>query len=170
MAGPQFVFGYGSLAGEGAGRPALLRGHSRVWGVAMDNSVDIPGYKIYRARADGSRPAVFVAFLDVVASAADCTQGLLLPVAGDVLVALDERERNYERVDVTSAIVDAPPGTVWTYRGTHAGRERLRRGVDEGRAVVARAYLESVRSGPASGIDAGDLPVLDLERVDLPAR
>lgn len=170
MAGRQFVFGYGSLAGEGAGRPALLRGYRRVWGVAMDNGVDIPGYKIYRSRADGSRPAVFVAFLDVVASKADRTAGLLLAVGADALAALDERERNYERVDVTAAVADAPAGTVWTYRGTRAGRERLRRGVDEGRAVVARAYLESVRSGPAGEIETGDLTVLDLERVDLPAR
>ena len=31
----------------------------------MDNRVDIPGYKSYRLRADGSRPAVFVAFVDI---------------------------------------------------------------------------------------------------------
>src|ERR687894_1532691 len=41
----QFVFGYGSLAAGFAGRRARLHGHRRVWGVAMDNRLDIPGYK-----------------------------------------------------------------------------------------------------------------------------
>jgi gamma-glutamylcyclotransferase (GGCT)/AIG2-like uncharacterized protein YtfP len=174
VAGRQFVFGYGSLAGEAAGHPAVLAGWRRVWGVAMDNSVDIPGYKSYRLRADGSRPAVFVAFLDVVEAAGASVDGLLLEVDDDALRALDERERNYERVDVGSAVSDAPAGaSVWTYRGTAAGRERLRRGVRDGRAVVALAYLETVRAGFASagvrdGVEPGRLPVLDLERVDLP--
>ncbi len=62
-----YVFGYGSLVAEGEGcHVAVLRGYRRVWGVAMDNSVDLPGYKCYRLRADLSRPAVFVAFVDVV--------------------------------------------------------------------------------------------------------
>lgn len=172
MAG-QFVFGYGSLAGGGAGRPARLEGHRRVWGVAMDNRITIPGYKCYRLRADGSRPAVFVAFLDLVAEAGAATEGRLLAVDDDALRALDDRERNYDRVDVTAAVHGAPAGTVWTYRGTSVARERLRRGLAEGSLVVARAYLETVRAGLAeAGIhdeaEPGELPVLDLERVDLP--
>lgn len=168
----QYVFGYGSLAGGAAGHAARLEGHRRVWGVAMDNRVTVPGYKLYHLRADGSRPAVFVAFLDVVAEAGAATDGLLLEVDDDALRALDERERNYERVDVTSAVPGAP-GTVWTYRGTAAGRERLRRGRRLGRLVVDRAYLQTVRAGFAAlGLDGhadpGDLAVLDLERVDLP--
>lgn len=62
--GEQFVFGYGLLAAGVRGRRARLEGYRRVWGVAMDNRVDIPGYKSYRRRDDGSRPAVYVAFLD----------------------------------------------------------------------------------------------------------
>lgn len=172
MAGGQFVFGYGSLAGGGAGRPARLEGHRRVWGVAMDNRVEIPGYKVY-VREDGSRPAVFVAFLDVVAERGAATDGLLLEVEDEALSALDERERNYERVDVTGAVGGTCDGTVWVYCGTSAGRDRLRRGLAEGSAVVARTYLETVRAGFASagiddGADPGELPVMDLERVDLP--
>lgn len=173
MAG-QFVFGYGSLAGSGAGQAALLEGYRRVWGVAMDNRVDRPGYKSYRLRVDGSRPAVFVAFLDVVESSGDSVEGVLLAIDDDALPALDERERNYQRVDVTPAVACAPDGArVWTYRGTEAGRERLRRGLRDGSAVVARAYLETVRAGfAAAGLaddaDPGALPVVDLERVDLP--
>jgi Gamma-glutamyl cyclotransferase, AIG2-like len=173
-AGPveEFVFGYGSLAADGAGRPARLERHRRVWGVAMDNRVAIPGYKSYLLREDGSRPAVFVAFLDVVAQAGASTGGVLLAVDEVALRALDVRERNYERVDVTADVADAP-GRVWTYRGSAAGRARLRVGVRSGSAVVARGYLEAVRAGFAwfgieDDADPGALPVVDLQRVDLP--
>jgi hypothetical protein len=169
----QFVFGYGSLAAAADGRRARLEGHRRVWGVAMDNRVTIPGYKAYRLRADGSRPAVFVAFLDVVADPRAVTDGVLFAVDGAVLSALDARERNYERVDV-SAAVPGVPGIVWTYRGSAAGRARLQRGLQGGSAVVDRGYLEAVRAGFAAlGIaddaDPGALPVIELERVELPA-
>lgn len=172
MAGRQFVFAYGSLAGGGAGRPARLEDHRRVWGVAMDNRVDVPGYKVYLCE-DGSRPAVFVAFLDVVADPGAATDGLLLEVDDDALSVLDERERNYERIDVTGAVDGASGATVWVYRGSGAGRERLRRGLAEGCAVVARAYVETVRAGFAAagiqdGAEPGELPVIGLERVDLP--
>ena len=172
MTARQFVFGYGSLAGGGAGRPARLHGHRRVWGVAMDNRVAIAGYKVY-LRADGSRPAVFVAFLDVVDDPRAATDGVLLEVDDEALTALDERERNYARVEATGAVDGASDGTVWLYHGTGAGRERLRRGMAAGSAVVARAYLETVRAGYASaGIgdaaEPGELPVMDLERIDLP--
>ena len=56
--GREFVFGYGSLAALGDGvAPSRtpraegfvcdLRGYRRQWGVAMDNSRDLPGYKHY---------------------------------------------------------------------------------------------------------------------------
>ena len=88
------VFGYASLVGADGLRPATLRGHRRVWGVAMDNTVDLPGYKRYLA-PDGSRPALCVAFLDVVPDASASVEGLCVPVDGDALAWLDDRERNY---------------------------------------------------------------------------
>ena len=69
---------------------------------------------------------------------------------------------------------------MWTYVGSAEGRARLRRGREEGRAVVSRDYLEKVHAGfrrlgeadyerfDASS-DLDGLPVWDLERVDLPA-
>jgi hypothetical protein len=47
--------------------------------------------------------------------------------------------------------------------------------LDAGCAVVARSYLETVRAGfAAAGLsddaDPGELPVMDLERVDLPGK
>lgn len=171
-AGEQFVFGYGSLVGVAAPRPARLEGHRRVWGVAMDNGVDLPGYKCYRRPGGGGRPAVCVAFLDIVEEPESHVDGALLAVDEVALRALDERERNYERVDVTARVPGAP-GTIWTYRGSGAGRARLAAARRDGRAVVVRAYLDAVRAGFAAlrlddDADPGELPVVDLERVDLP--
>ena len=156
-----------------------LAGERRALGVAMDNAVDLPSYKYYRDAADGSRPAVYVAFLDLLEGAGEGeVKGVCRPVAPAAWAELDARERNYERVEVTDAVVD-PPGRVWAYRGSAAGRGRFARGVAEGRAVVARAYLEAVEAGFAAlgeaelrafrastSFDA--VPVRDLERIDLP--
>jgi hypothetical protein len=177
----QFVFGYGSLvAAHARGHVATLRGHRRIWGVAMDNRRDLPGYKSYRLRADGSRPAVYVAFLDVERDPAGELGGICMPVTDRELLALDDRERNYDRVDVTDAI-DEARGRVWAYRGSIAGRERLRRGLASGRAAVSREYLDAVLAGMAlfapheadaiarSPREAG-LRLLELERVEVDAR
>ena len=176
----QFVFGYGSLVAElSRGHVATLRGHRRVWGVAMDNSRDEPGYKSYRLRADGSRPRIFVAFLDIEPDPASTVIGVCTPVADGELAGLDDRERNYDRVDVTDAI-DGARGRVWAYRGSRAGQARLRDGLAAGRAAVSRDYLDGVLAGLAafaaheaqamrdSPAQAG-LAVLDLRRVEVPA-
>lgn len=169
-AGAQFVFGYGSLASHGIGSPVRLEGYRRVWGVAMDNRMTIPGYKYY-LRADGSRPEVFVAFLDIVAEAGAATEGVLFSFDDATLRGLDRRERNYDRVDVTDAVSEAP-GPIWAYRGSSAGRERLRLGIVAGAAVIDRSYRDGVRAGFAEAgigddLDPGGLPVVDLERIDL---
>jgi hypothetical protein len=173
----EFVFGYGSLAADlGGGHPARLRGWRRYWGVAMDNSVDLRGYKHYRLRADGSRPAVCVAFLDIVADGGATTTGACVPVEPGELPVIDRRERNYERIDVTDLVVPAR-GTVWAYVGTAGGRERLRRARGAGSAVVSRDYLERTRAafaalGPAALAEfertaaVAGLPVWELERLD----
>jgi len=173
----QFVFAYGSLAADLRGsHPAVLRGRRRDWGAAMDNRLDVPGYKHYRLRADGSRPDVCVAFLDLFDDPAACTHGLCVPVDDAQLPAIDQRERNYERIDVTSAVTPAR-GTVWAYVGSATTRRRLRRARATGTAVVSRDYLERTRAafaalGPAALADfetsaaVGDLPVWDLQRFE----
>ena len=173
-----FVFAYGSLAGAGAGEVRRLPGKRRVLGVAMDNAVDLPGYKWWRDPRDGSRPAVMVAFADLTdaPAAAPPVNGLCLPVPREAWPALDARERNYVRAEITDRLED-PPGRVWTYLGSPAGRARLARGVAEGRAVVARSYVEAVQTafrvlGPAehrafvASTDFAGVPVLALDRID----
>lgn len=154
-----YVFGYGSLVGERPdARPAELRGHRRVWGVAMDNAVTIPGYKLYRA-PDGSRPDVCVAFLDIEPAAGASVGGVCFRAD---LRRLDRREFNYAREDITDAIAD-PPGRVWAYVGRPESRERLRRARADGRAVIAAAYARAV-----ADLLEPDLPVLELRRVPVP--
>ena len=174
------VFGYASLVLDGSrGTVARLPGYRRVWGVATDNMRAIPGYKLYLRRSDGRRPAVYVAFLDLEPDEGASVNGVVRPVTAAALDELDRRERNYDRVDVSGQI-DGLHGRVWTYVGSAEGRERLRRGREEGRAVISRDYLDKVRAGfralgeeeelafaESSKLDG--LPVWDLERIDLPA-
>ncbi|HYI98606.1 MAG TPA: gamma-glutamylcyclotransferase family protein [Thermoleophilaceae bacterium] len=176
-----YVFGYGSLAGElpPGGSVALLHGYRRVWGVAADNEHAIPGYKRYLLRADGSTPRVFVAFLDLAEDPDGAVNGVLAPADAEALARLDRRERNYDRVEVTPAIDHPPDGRVWTYVGSAEGRARLEAGRRDQRLVVARAYAESVhaafrRLGDReyrrflASSDLDGVPLLDFERVDLP--
>jgi gamma-glutamylcyclotransferase (GGCT)/AIG2-like uncharacterized protein YtfP len=147
------VFAYGSLVARPDARPARLPGFRRTWGVAMDNTADLPGYKHYVDPTTGERPAVAVAFLDLV------EDGALLAVAPEALSALDARERNYRRVDVSDRL---GAGTrVWTYVGREDSRARLRAALGHGTAVVQRAYLE------LAGVpEPPPCPVVDLLRVD----
>jgi hypothetical protein len=178
----QWVFGYGSLAADaGRGRLATLANHRRCWGVAMDNSRDLPGYKWYRQRATHDRPRAFVAFLDVVPAAGGAVNGLCIPVDAAALERLDARERNYERVEVTDRIEAPPPGRIWTYVGSAAGRRRLRTGVRERRLLISQEYRDDVehafrrlgaeqlaayRASTAPPPDGSE--VVALERIDLP--
>ncbi len=183
----QFVFGYGSLARELVHRPtrefdrrgfvADLPGHTRAWGVAMDNSRDIPGYKYYVA-ADGTRPRVFVAFLDV-APGAGSVNGVCVPVDDERLARLDARERNYVRVEVSSSVAGAPGARIWAYAGSAEGRARLAQARALRAAVIDAGYLARVRAAfrslgkaeyerCAPSLEPGELPVRDLERRELP--
>jgi hypothetical protein len=167
------VFGYGSLV-DGPVLPAVLPGWRRTWGIAMDNAVDLPGYKHYEVPGTGERPAVIVAFLDVAPDPDPAAEvpGVVFEASDDELRALDRRERNYAGVDVETS---EGPAVVFT--GLPESRARVARGVAEGRCVVQRAYLEGVRAGfealePGGAARFDDTtgalpgPVVDLVRVD----
>ena len=156
------MFGYGSLPAQEGGVPCRLREHRLGWEVAMDNREVIPGYKIYLDPATGERPAVEVAYLSITPEVGASVEGVVFPVTDEELAALDRRERNYERRDV-SELVDIE-GRVWAYVGSAAGRRRLERGRRRGTAVISRGYLEQVaRAVPT------DLPVRRLLRRDIGA-
>ena len=186
LADREFVFGYGSLAAladgvapsrtpRAEGFVCDLRGYRRQWGVAMDNRRDLPGYKHYTDEL-GRRPAVFVCFLDIEIDPRGSVNGLCVPVDDARLAILDERERNYERIDV-SASVDAGRARVWAYVGARASRMRMRWAVAAHRAVIDGRYLETVADGfralgegelerSAPSLAPGLLPVMALTRHD----
>lgn len=166
---------YGSLAGTPAdGYPARLHGWRRGWGVAMDNTVTIPGYKYYLDDA-GERPDVCVAFLDLHEAPDAWVNGLCMPVDAAALEALDARERNYLRVDVSTAVEPAI-GRTWAYMGREASRHRFADAAAAARCVVARAYVEVIERG-FRAIGEWDAftestvgerpPVRELRRVDV---
>ncbi len=149
----------------------------------MDNRRDLPEYKYYTA-SDGTRPPVFVSFLDIdlaVGGAASTVNGLCLPVDAAALERLDRRERNYGRVDVSDRIEagDGPAtGRVWVYVGHDTARERLRAARRAGTAVISSTYLVVVQAAFAAlggdelarcrpSLDPGELPVAELTRHEL---
>jgi hypothetical protein len=158
---------------------ADLLGCRRRWQVAMDNSRDLPGYKYYVDAATGQRPPVYVTFVDLAPDPDCAVNGVVFPVDEEALAALDRRERNYERREVTGRLSAAPNGSVWSYFGRADARERYEHGRSTHAAVVSRAYLAGVREGfvqlggeePrrfASSTDDPGVPVRDLMRVEIP--
>lgn len=142
-----YVFGYASLvAFEDAGAlPGRLRGFRRYWGVAMNNWEGGKGVKHWLDRETGERPRIRVAYLDIYEQAGLAVNGLALPVDAERLVALDRREVNYERVEVTEAFEGAASGRVFTYIGLDAACERCRQGTAAGDVFVSRDYAAAVR-------------------------
>jgi Gamma-glutamyl cyclotransferase, AIG2-like len=184
-----YVFGFASLLGHrdaapgeeraAAPEPVLcdLRGYTRRWNVAMDNSVTLPGYKYYVDRATGSRPAVFVTFLNLEPRADATVNGVAFPSDPEALELLDERERNYRRTDVTGAVGARVDGRVYAYTGLPEALERFETGRRSGRAVISRDYHDDVRrSFEAFGraalaefdrtTEPPPCPLVDLERRD----
>jgi len=142
-----YVFGYASLVAikDAEAVPGRLRGFRRHWGVAMNNWEGGEGVKHWLDRETGERPRIRVAYLDIYEHSGSVVNGLALPVDRERLEALDEREINYQRVEVTEAFEGTAPGCVFTYIGLDVARERCRRGVAEGNAFVSRDYAAGVR-------------------------
>jgi gamma-glutamylcyclotransferase (GGCT)/AIG2-like uncharacterized protein YtfP len=144
----------------------------------MDNRLTLEGYKYYVDPDTGERPSIFVTFLNVVEDLTSTINGVILPVDTHDLQSLDERERNYDRVDVTERIVEPVDGSVWAYVGSDAARERYEEGLRRGTALIDAAYYESVRSqfrwlgeGPysefTSSTDGPSCPMRRLRRLDV---
>jgi cation transport regulator ChaC len=180
----EFVFGYGSLLRprevRGDAVPTILNGFRRGWNVAMDNRRDIPGYKYYLDEATGERPEIFVTFLNIWEDEGARVNGLVFEVDAETLEALDDRERNYERRDVTDHLAADPGGRVWAYVGTAAARQRYETGRAADAAVVSAAYERKVRQdfatfGPDwmeqfdATTDERTVPLRHLRRIEIPA-
>ena len=163
----EYVFGYASLSSE-AGVLATLYGWQRFWGVAMDNSKDLPGYKHY-LESDGTRPGIYVAFLDIQPQQHAEVNGVILPVSQESLTELDLRERNYERVDVTDNLDVVLEGKVWAYRGLVESRNRCQHALREKMLFVQEEYWVNVCKGFRElSADEGSLSVFRQTTLPLP--
>lgn len=144
---PAYVFGYASLVALETAEtvPGRLRGFRRRWGVAMNNWEGGEGAKHWLDGETGERPRIRVAYLDLYERRDCAVNGIALPVDAAGLAKLDAREINYRRVEVSDAFEGDVEGTVFTYVGLDAARERCRRGAAEGDVFAGRAYAAGVR-------------------------
>jgi hypothetical protein len=178
-----YVVGYASLVGlreaysddvEDAPQPGRLRGFRRRWEVAMDNWEGGEAVKHFVDPVSGERPRIRVAYLDIYEDAGCSVNGLALPVDRELLEALDAREVNYERVELTAAFEPAGvpgslPGSprVFAYVGVEAARERCRQGAEDGDVFVSGDYVAGVRRAFA-GLAPGALAEFDRTTDPLP--
>jgi hypothetical protein len=146
------VFGYASLVAlhGPAALPGRLHGFRRYWGAAMNNWEGGDEAKHWLDRETGERPHVRVAYLDIELREGSAVNGVAIPVDGERLAAIDAREINYERIDVSHAFKPTEPSPagslrVFTYVGLDAARERCSQGTVEGNVCISRDYVASVR-------------------------
>ncbi|MCU7844084.1 MAG: gamma-glutamylcyclotransferase [Candidatus Thiodiazotropha sp. (ex Monitilora ramsayi)] len=148
-----YVFGYGSLMGEWLDCDdcfiANLRGYERDWQATMNNEIEVPGYKIYKAPSGETTPKR-VSFLNVsTCSGKDAfVTGVVRKHSLNALANLDRRERNYLRIDITDQVefllqntgtLPKRPYTIWTYTASAAARGRFD-GTKE-TCIVAERYF-----------------------------
>ena len=141
----------------------------------MDNSRDLPGYKYYVDPETGERPAIYVAYLDLVPDPHSAVNGIVF--RPENLNALDSRERNYERRDITADLTPPTGGRTWAYFGRPAAKERFQHARTQQTAVISREYLAAVRDGFArlgvdqlkrfdASTDPPPVPIRSLRRID----
>lgn len=192
MTDTTYVFTYGSLVDVGnlsrfmggiileRGQHVYckLRGYRRCWRVAMDNKLDMPGYKYFVDRNTGDRIDGYVTFLTIRPDPAGFVNGVAIEFNPNALGRLDRRERNYNRIDVTPNVNPPLSSLVWVYIAKPEGVERFERGRAEGTAVISRSYLGVVENAFRSRgeeafetycatTDAPEVPIRDLRRIDL---
>jgi cation transport regulator ChaC len=183
------VFGYGSLTmpesvavtldrpvARDAMIPAELSGWRRSWNVGSDRNSH-PERTVYNP--DGSVFDGVVAALGLVREAADVRcNGAVFPVSPEDLARLDERERNYHRIDVSHLVTyggKSDDCIVFVYVPRAEAMERLEHALRAPAlrpAAIRRSYLEQTRAGfsllgePAlRRFDADPIP--DIEIRDL---
>lgn len=149
-----WVFGYGSLASP----VSLARTIGRTVDLATEVSVaHLAGfgrrwnYGSLHLRGDWVHDGVtvregLVVSLGLSPADDEVCNGVVVHVTDDELAALDWRERDYERTDVSDRIEadGAIAGPVVTYVPRSSAVERYEQARDEGRAGIRRSYWELV--------------------------
>lgn len=161
MYGANFVFGYGSLMNldklqQYLGRNLTfgldfkicrLRNFHRCWNIAMDNRLNLPHYKYYIDPETGNRPESFVTFLNIYPNPSKTITGILFRVSPQELKKLDQRERNYQRIDVTKRTEEEVQGKVWVYIGLKEAKQRYQEGLKQKNGMIAQDYIDSIHYG-----------------------
>ncbi len=178
-----WIFGYGSLVSPASigwtidrepvlGHnmfPAHLNGYGRRWNYG---SIQLRGDWTH----NGNRVEKGVVISLGVVAADEVCNGVVFAVTADELAALDWRERDYERVVVTSAVNhEAPDGRVHEvvlYVPSPGSVARYEAARDDGRAAVRQTYWDLVHEGfAAMGDEHGemmratpppDVPIADI--------
>ena len=188
MPGSNFVFGYGSLMNVENLQKYLghdltpdsdfifcgLRDFHRCWNIAMDNRIDLPNYKYYIEQKTGNRPEGFVTFLNIRPVQGKTIIGILFRVSDRELRNLDQRERNYQRIDVTKAIDIPIQEKAWVYIGLDEAEKRYQESLKQDNAMISQDYFDLVHnaylslgkevfSNYVATTDKPRVPILNLE-------
>ncbi|NET10514.1 MAG: gamma-glutamylcyclotransferase [Symploca sp. SIO2B6] len=183
------IFGYGSLVNvehlqndlgrtleaEKDFRFCQLQHFRRCWTVAMDNRINIPGYKYYVDVHTGQRPNGFVTFLNIRPCQGTSITGIVFKVSTQELERLDQRERNYRKLDVTEHLDVPVSEKVYAYVGLDESEKHYYEGVTQDSAIISKDYYELVyRAYESLGqetltdylntTDAPDIPIVHLEK------
>lgn len=184
-----FVFGYGSLVNwnnlqQYLGRKLTpgsdfvicgLKNFHRCWNIAMDNRLDLPNYKYYIEEKTGNRFNGFVTFLNIRFDQDKTIIGVLFRVSEPELENLDQRERNYQRIDITQQINRTIQGKAWVYQGLESARIRYHEGLVKRNVVISQKYFDLVNdayfllgnyafSNYIATTDKLEVPTVDLKR------
>lgn len=152
-----WVFGYGSLVSPASmartikrvAEPGVdffeaeLAGYGRRWNYGVEHIVATWTLDDGTAIDDG----VIVA-LGIIESANDAVNGVIASLTDAEMAYLDRRERNYDRVDVTSVITTAAETSdpIYVYVPRVSAIERYESAREQGIAGVRRTYWDTVES------------------------
>ena len=181
---PIWVFGYGSLVSpESMARTIgrVVAPHEGWLAAHLDGFGRRWNYGSMHQRGDWHGPDGFVesgvvVCLGLEPAADERCNGVVIRVTEDELAALDWRERDYDRTDVTDAVAPEEgvvAGRVVTYVPRPSAIERYERARDHGRAAIRRGYHELVdrafhalgahhRHEYANGTPRPDVPIVEF--------
>ena len=189
----RWVFGYGSLVspasfGHTLGRTltvgrdfheAEVAGYGRRWNYGVRSATG------ETTDSDGTVREWTIVVLGVVESADETVNGVVAWVGDDEIEALDRRERNYDRVDVTHLAAVrhgvSLSGPIETYVPRPEPLQRYRDAYAAGTAAIEERYWNLVDDAFAElGVDrrdryrattpVPDIPVLAMRRDQVPER
>lgn len=173
-----------------------LRNFRRCWTAAMDNRLNTPGYKYYVEKPTHSgrenhqaqenpsqnkdyRPNGFVTFLNIRPCSKTTITGIVFEVSNQELKHLDQRERNYRKLDITDMMDTSLSEQVYAYMGLEESEQRYQQGLLTKSAMISKDYYDLVYNayeslGPQAladylkTTDTPAIPIVELEKRQVP--